>query len=102
YCRCTGRPEYAPGRTSGYWGPDCTASGCNCRLVCWRSLCRKQFAMRVTLCIKHLAPLDYVHFLDYRAERLFLRKVGGGYIFIHRMVMEYFASLSEGESGRLN
>jgi hypothetical protein len=31
--------------------------------------------------------------LDYAAGRIFLRKVGGGYIFIHRMLMEYFASL---------
>jgi hypothetical protein len=31
--------------------------------------------------------------LDYAAERIFLRKVGGGYIFIHRMLMEYFAAL---------
>jgi len=36
------------------------------------------------------------------ADRIFLRKVGGGYIFIHRMVMEYFAALetkSTTESG---
>jgi len=26
-------------------------------------------------------------------DRIFLRKVGGGYIFIHRMLMEYFAAL---------
>ena len=32
-------------------------------------------------------------FLDYAAERVFLRKVGGGYIFTHRLLMEYFASL---------
>jgi hypothetical protein len=30
-----------------------------------------------------------------RIERLFLRKVGGGYIFTHRMLLEYFASLPE-------
>jgi hypothetical protein len=26
-------------------------------------------------------------------ERIFLRKVGGGYIFVHRLLMEHFASL---------
>jgi len=36
---------------------------------------------------------DLIPFLDYCAERILLRKVGGGYIFIHRMLMEYFASL---------
>jgi len=28
-------------------------------------------------------------------DRIFLRKVGGGYIFIHRLLQEYFASLAE-------
>ena len=36
---------------------------------------------------------DLVPFLDYCAERIFLRKVGGGYIFVHRLLMEHFASL---------
>jgi hypothetical protein len=40
-------------------------------------------------------PLNYVRFLDYAAERILLRKVGGGYIFIHRMLQEYFAELEE-------
>jgi len=39
--------------------------------------------------------------LDYAADRIFLRKVGGGYIFIHRMLMEYFAAL-ETEPGARN
>ncbi|HYU75307.1 MAG TPA: hypothetical protein VEL31_21780 [Ktedonobacteraceae bacterium] len=26
-------------------------------------------------------------------ERILLRKVGGGYIFIHRLLLDYFASL---------
>jgi hypothetical protein len=30
---------------------------------------------------------------NYTIDRVFLRKVGGGYIFIHRYLMEYFASL---------
>jgi hypothetical protein len=29
----------------------------------------------------------------YAAGRVFLRKVGGGYIFTHRLLMEYFATL---------
>jgi len=46
---------------------------------------------------KRLAPLHYVHFLDYAAGRIFLRKVGGGYIFVHRLLLEYFASLEPEE-----
>ena len=32
-------------------------------------------------------------FFDRAADRIYLRKVGGGYIFIHRMLMRYFAAL---------
>jgi hypothetical protein len=38
-------------------------------------------------------PRRYEHFLDYASERILLRKVGGGYIFVHRLLMGYFASL---------
>ena len=38
------------------------------------------------------APLNYVRFLDHAVEQLFLRKVGGGYIFVHRLLMEHFAA----------
>jgi hypothetical protein len=40
-----------------------------------------------------LIPKDYVRFLDYAAERVYLRKVGGGYIFVHRLLQEYFCDL---------
>ena len=49
--------------------------------------------LRFILWRKGYIPRDYARFLDYAAEHIFLRKVGGGYIFIHRMLMEYFASL---------
>ncbi|MCK4811544.1 MAG: hypothetical protein KAS74_04670 [Methanosarcinales archaeon] len=45
------------------------------------------------------APLNYVRFLDYAAGCIFLRKVGGGYIFVHRLLLEYFASLEPEEEG---
>lgn len=40
-------------------------------------------------------PWRVVPFLDYCTERIFLRKVGGGYIFVHRLLQEHFASLYE-------
>jgi len=46
------------------------------------------------------APWNYIRFLDYAAERVFLRKVGGGYIFTHRLLMEYFATLEPIEKSR--
>ena len=45
------------------------------------------------LLVRHGAiPRHYVKFLDYAAERIFLHKVGGGYIFIHRLLQDYFAA----------
>jgi len=55
----------------------------------------RHFVLRLALRINDLATLHYVRFLDHAVERLFLRKVGGGYIFVHRELMEYFASLAE-------
>jgi hypothetical protein len=50
------------------------------------------FALRLVLWQKNLAPLHYIRFLDHATARIFLRKVGGGYVFIHRMLLEYFAA----------
>jgi len=36
-------------------------------------------------------PWNYLRFLDAAADRVFLRKVGAGYIFVHRMLLDYFA-----------
>ncbi len=36
-------------------------------------------------------PFNYFVFLEYATQLLFLRKVGIGYIFIHRLLLEYFA-----------
>jgi hypothetical protein len=38
-------------------------------------------------------PFNFIKFLDQCARLIFLKKVGGGYIFIHRVLLEYFADL---------
>ena len=53
----------------------------------------RHYLLRIAFQRHNLAPLSYVDFLDYTADRIFLRKVGGGYVFIHRMILDYFASL---------
>lgn len=40
-----------------------------------------------------LVPWNYPHFLDIAAEWILLRKVGGGYLFVHRLLLDYFANL---------
>jgi serine/threonine protein kinase len=38
-------------------------------------------------------PLSPSHFLDYASRCVLLYKVGGGYIFVHRLLLEYFLSI---------
>ena len=45
-------------------------------------------------------PWNYTRFLDYAARHVLLRKVGGGYIFVHRLLLEYFASLEISDSSK--
>jgi hypothetical protein len=53
----------------------------------------QHYLLRFLLYCSGAMPWNLTRFLDYAADRIFLRKVGGGYIFIHRLLMEYFASL---------
>jgi hypothetical protein len=53
----------------------------------------KHVVLRVLLWRARNMPWKYPRFLDYAAEHILLRKVGGGYIFAHRLLLEYFAQL---------
>ncbi len=55
-------------------------------------VCIRHAVLRLFLWRKGYIPLNYVCFLDEAADRILLRKVGGGYTFIHRMLLDYFAS----------
>ncbi|NEN96213.1 MAG: NACHT domain-containing protein [Moorea sp. SIO3I7] len=55
--------------------------------------CIQHFSLRLVLYFNNYIPWNYARFLDYAADRIFLQKVGGGYIFIHRMLMEHFAEM---------
>ena len=57
--------------------------------------CLKHFLLRLMLWLRGDAPWHYVRFLDYVAERSLLRKIGGGYMVAHRLLLDYFASLAE-------
>ena len=60
----------------------------------------KHYTLRLIFWWKGYAPLNYAKFLDYATKLIFLRKVGGGYIFIHRMLMEHFAAMGKEEQHR--
>jgi hypothetical protein len=49
--------------------------------------------MRVVLWHSGALPWNLASFLDYCTERILLRKVGGGYLFIHRLLQDYFVGL---------
>jgi hypothetical protein len=55
--------------------------------------CIRHFMLRLILFKQGYVPWNYARFLDYATKRLFMQKVGGGYIFIHRMLMEHFAQM---------
>ncbi|NES07574.1 MAG: NACHT domain-containing protein [Okeania sp. SIO2F4] len=53
----------------------------------------QHFTLRLMLWWQGYIPWNYARFLDYATERIFLRKVGGGYIFIHRRLQEHFTKM---------
>ncbi len=82
-------------QSGGGWG---LLAGLFCALEKGGAFFIQHWVLRFLLWRKRFAPLRYVRFLDHAAEHVFLRKVGGGYIFIHRMLMEHFAKLYESET----
>lgn len=55
----------------------------------------QHFILRRILHKDGVIPANYAHFLNYAASLIFLRKVGGGYIFVHRYLAEYFARIQD-------
>jgi hypothetical protein len=53
----------------------------------------QHFLLRFLLAAGGHIPWRYVRFLEHARERILLRKVGGGFIFIHRLLLDYFASM---------
>jgi len=49
--------------------------------------------LRFLLALNNLLPWKLVPFLNHCVDLIFLRRVGGGYIFIHRLLMEHFAEM---------
>ncbi|MCA9952078.1 MAG: NACHT domain-containing protein [Anaerolineales bacterium] len=48
-------------------------------------------------CRDGVLPADPIHFWNYAAERSLLRKIGGGYTFIHALLLDYFKQISQSE-----
>ena len=61
----------------------------------------RHFLLRPFLAREGRFPLNIVRLLDVAADRILLYKVGGGYVFIHRLLLEHFAALGEETPGGL-
>ncbi|NEQ21717.1 MAG: signal transduction protein, partial [Microcoleus sp. SIO2G3] len=59
-------------------------------------VCTKHFILRCILWHSGYIPWNYARFLNYASDRIFLQKVGGGYVFIHRLLLEHFAQMEVG------
>ena len=55
--------------------------------------CIQHGMLRLLLYSNRLSPWNYAHFLDHATSCILLQKVGGGYIFTHRLLLEHFASM---------
>lgn len=52
----------------------------------------QHYLLRLLLIRTGSIPRRLDPFLEYATQRIFLRRVGGGYIFIHRLLLEHFAA----------
>jgi DNA polymerase III delta prime subunit len=55
--------------------------------------CLRHVTLRLVLFCQGFIPWNYAHFLDCAVESIFLQKVGGAYIFMHRTLMEHFSQM---------
>nr|BBH91744.1 hypothetical protein KTC_64950 [Thermosporothrix sp. COM3] len=60
--------------------------------------CIEHYLLRLQLWWEGAMPWRYTRFLDEAAERIVLCKRGGGYLFLHRLLLEYFASGQQREA----
>ncbi|HEY6410657.1 MAG TPA: hypothetical protein VIY29_24660, partial [Ktedonobacteraceae bacterium] len=53
----------------------------------------QHYILRFWLSCTHTFPWKAVPFLDDATARILLRRIGGGYSFVHRLLLDYFADL---------
>jgi len=57
----------------------------------------QHFVLRVILAIKRYAPFNYSRLLEHATRLIFTQKVGPGYIFIHRFLLEHLGATTSPE-----
>jgi hypothetical protein len=51
------------------------------------------FTLRALLAFQRRTPFQYDAFLGYAVDRILLRRIGDGYLFVHNELQDYFATL---------
>lgn len=62
-------------------------------MIAGSQACLQHLTLRALLWRRGHAPWRYLHFLEFAVERGFLQRVGGGFVFVHRALLEHFADL---------
>lgn len=61
----------------------------------------RHYILRSLIYYQGYGPWNYTAFLNYAVKELqFMQRVGGGYIFIHRMLLDHFADMEDTEKAR--
>ncbi len=55
--------------------------------------CIQHLILRLVLFFNNSIPWNYARFLDYATERMFLQRIGGRYLFIHKLLQDHFAKM---------
>jgi hypothetical protein len=56
-------------------------------------VCIKHFVLRILLSSSGKIPWNYAKFLNYSTNSILLQKIGGGYVFAHRLLLEHFSEM---------
>jgi hypothetical protein len=84
---CSGT-TFDPGSGIAFNGSSMKVTGDVLLAYNFRAAVIKYYAVRLFLWLKGYTPLNFIGFLDHCAKLILLKKVVGGYIFIHRMLVE--------------
>jgi len=79
----------------GFWGSTLSGLAGGLLVAFWYGWfdILKHYTLRIILYLRDSVPLALAQFLEYAVGRIFLQRVGGGYIFVHRLLMEHFAEI---------
>jgi DNA polymerase III delta prime subunit len=55
----------------------------------------EHWSLRLVLAIRGYTPWNYVRFLNYASDLILLRRAGGGFIFLHLLLLDHFAAIDE-------